>query len=95
MPETVLQISQPGKRACQQLMEGECHDSCYGSGQATSSLLTMSVGNRNSLLSVGPVFDSVSQVPWSMTSMTDQKKLQEYVNLHTAAGKPGDQKIRC
>jgi hypothetical protein len=36
----------------------------------------------------------VNQMPWSMTSTANQKKLQEYVNLHTAAGKPGDQEIQ-
>jgi hypothetical protein len=38
MPETVLQISQPGK--------GEYHDSCYGSDQANIPMLIMSEGEQ-------------------------------------------------
>jgi len=56
----------------------------------TSPLLTMSVVGNRSLVSFGPVFDSdklkqthmhspqriVNQMPWSMTSTTNQRKLR-------------------
>jgi hypothetical protein len=45
--KTVLQISQPGQRAYEQLMEDERHDSCYGRGQTTSPLTVDNIPQLN------------------------------------------------